>query len=302
MTGTMSNIASNAISSVSSTSPATPFSRSPPDTCAAFSSTPSPTQWLDDAPRYMPGVVTVVDLERLSSTSLLDVRSSLHDPLPSCTYVSGPGSSGSAPTSGQAPVMGTAGQGPVMGSGQGGCCTSNAPSGCTQGEQDSQAYPGNDQTQTGPMQAPHSNASSLPLQNTTSGAAPGNAQTIGVTAQSIAAPLQSLSSTRAGTRLSAGDVSMCSTSVLAHFLATAGEAVHRLEWDVSGCVLVVASLRGHQFHVFRMLLHPLHPRLTSVSHLYVLNRGGTDCIVRTFSLPSSLHLQNIPWFPRWSGE
>ena len=45
-------------------------------------------------------------------------------------------------------------------------------------------------------------------------------------------------------------------------------------------LLVTADCQGHDFHVFRILAHPLLAAQAAVRHLYTLHRGDTEAQVR----------------------
>jgi len=63
-------------------------------------------------------------------------------------------------------------------------------------------------------------------------------------------------------------------AVVAHFLAH-NKAVVALQWDHSGSLLLTADRPGHNFHLFRVVAHPLGSAFASVHHLYTLYRGDT---------------------------
>ena len=64
------------------------------------------------------------------------------------------------------------------------------------------------------------------------------------------------------------------TAVVAHFLAHT-KAIVALQWDHSGSLLLTADRPGHNFHLFRVVAHPLGSAFSSVHHLYTLYRGDT---------------------------
>ncbi len=47
----------------------------------------------------------------------------------------------------------------------------------------------------------------------------------------------------------------------------------------SGALLLSADTFGQDFHIFRVLPHPMCPSLGSVHHLYILHRGETMATV-----------------------
>ena len=47
----------------------------------------------------------------------------------------------------------------------------------------------------------------------------------------------------------------------------------------SGALLLSANTFGQDFHIFRVLPHPMCPSLGSVHHLYTLHRGETMATV-----------------------
>merc|ERR1719394_1514616 len=62
--------------------------------------------------------------------------------------------------------------------------------------------------------------------------------------------------------------------VVAHFLAHT-RAIVALQWDASGSLLLTADKPGHNFHLFRIVAHPLGSAFAAVHHLYTLYRGDT---------------------------
>ena len=62
--------------------------------------------------------------------------------------------------------------------------------------------------------------------------------------------------------------------VVAHFVAH-NKAVVALQWDHSGSLLLTADKPGHNFHLFRIVAHPLGSSFAAVHHLYTLYRGDT---------------------------
>ena len=71
------------------------------------------------------------------------------------------------------------------------------------------------------------------------------------------------------------DINNCKLEgVVAHFLAHT-KAIVALQWDQSGSLLLTADKPGHNFHLFRLVAHPLGSAFASVHHLYTLYRGDT---------------------------
>ena len=71
------------------------------------------------------------------------------------------------------------------------------------------------------------------------------------------------------------DINTCRLEgVVAHFLAHT-KAIVALQWDQSGSLLLTADKPGHNFHLFRIVAHPLGSAFASVHHLYTLYRGDT---------------------------
>lgn len=62
--------------------------------------------------------------------------------------------------------------------------------------------------------------------------------------------------------------------VVAHFVAH-NKAIVALQWDPSGSLLLSADKPGHNFHLFRIVAHPLGSAFAAVHHLYTLYRGDT---------------------------
>merc|ERR1719232_2157633 len=62
--------------------------------------------------------------------------------------------------------------------------------------------------------------------------------------------------------------------VVARFLAHT-RAIVALQWDASGSLLLTADKPGHNFHLFRIVAHPLGSAFAAVHHLYTLYRGDT---------------------------
>ncbi|KAL4223089.1 Breast carcinoma amplified sequence 3 [Mactra antiquata] len=67
--------------------------------------------------------------------------------------------------------------------------------------------------------------------------------------------------------------------LIAHFHAHANEPVSNLAFDPTGTLLVTACKLGHNFHVFRLMAHPVSSSLGAVHHLYTLHRGETTAKV-----------------------
>ncbi|KAH3885460.1 BCAS3 microtubule associated cell migration factor-like isoform X2 [Dreissena polymorpha] len=67
--------------------------------------------------------------------------------------------------------------------------------------------------------------------------------------------------------------------LLAHFHAHANEPVAHMAFDPTGTLLVTACKLGHNFHVFRLMAHPVSSSLGAVHHLYTLHRGDTTAKV-----------------------
>ncbi|CAB4015658.1 Breast carcinoma-amplified sequence 3-like, partial [Paramuricea clavata] len=66
---------------------------------------------------------------------------------------------------------------------------------------------------------------------------------------------------------------------IAHFPAHTGQPIAALAFDSSGSLLFTADTFGQDFHIFRVLPHPMCPSLGSVHHLYILHRGETMATV-----------------------
>ncbi|XP_028400355.1 breast carcinoma-amplified sequence 3-like isoform X2 [Dendronephthya gigantea] len=66
---------------------------------------------------------------------------------------------------------------------------------------------------------------------------------------------------------------------MAHFPAHTGQPIASLAFDPSGSLLFSADTFGQNFHIFRILPHPMCPSLGSVHHLYILHRGETMATV-----------------------
>lgn len=67
--------------------------------------------------------------------------------------------------------------------------------------------------------------------------------------------------------------------LIAHFPAHATEPVTALEFDRSGSMLLTADRLGHNFHLYRIMAHPISCSLGAVHHLYTLYRGDTTAKV-----------------------
>lgn len=67
--------------------------------------------------------------------------------------------------------------------------------------------------------------------------------------------------------------------LVAHFPAHASEPVTAMSFDPSGTLLLTVDRLGHNFHLFRILAHPLSCSLGAVHHLYTLHRGDTTAHV-----------------------
>lgn len=70
--------------------------------------------------------------------------------------------------------------------------------------------------------------------------------------------------------------------IVAHFVAHT-KAIVALEWDPSGSLLLTADKPGHNFHLFRIVAHPLGSAFASVHHLYTLYRGDTPGSVQVIN-------------------
>lgn len=68
--------------------------------------------------------------------------------------------------------------------------------------------------------------------------------------------------------------------LIAHFHAHANEPVANMAFDPTGTLLVTACKLGHNFHVFRLMAHPVSSSLGAVHHLYTLHRGETTAKVQ----------------------
>ena len=53
-----------------------------------------------------------------------------------------------------------------------------------------------------------------------------------------------------------------------------------LQWDPSGSLLLTADKPGNNFHLFRVVAHPLGSSFAAVHHLYTLYRGDTPGTVQ----------------------
>ncbi|XP_078722069.1 BCAS3 microtubule associated cell migration factor isoform X1 [Lampetra fluviatilis] len=85
-----------------------------------------------------------------------------------------------------------------------------------------------------------------------------------------------------------GQVEVCEEGegdgVVAHFPAHDGTPISAMTFDPSGLLLVTADAQGHDFHVFRVMAHPLVSAQAAVHHLYTLHRGDTDAQVQDLSV------------------
>ena len=67
--------------------------------------------------------------------------------------------------------------------------------------------------------------------------------------------------------------------LVAHFPAHATEPVAALAFDPSGTMLLTCDRLGHNFHLYRIMVHPWSCSLGAVHHLYTLYRGDTTAKV-----------------------
>ena len=67
--------------------------------------------------------------------------------------------------------------------------------------------------------------------------------------------------------------------IIAHFPAHANEPLAAMEFDPSGMLLLTACRLGHNFHIFRIMVHPWSSSLGAVHHLFTLHRGDTTAKV-----------------------
>lgn len=67
--------------------------------------------------------------------------------------------------------------------------------------------------------------------------------------------------------------------LVAHFQAHVNEPVAAMQFDPSGTLLLTACKLGHNFHIFRIMAHPLCSSQGAVHHLYTLHRGETTATV-----------------------
>jgi hypothetical protein len=58
-----------------------------------------------------------------------------------------------------------------------------------------------------------------------------------------------------------------------------------IAFSSSGALLLSADTFGQDFHIFRVLPHPMCPSLGSVHHLYTLHRGETMATVMNDHFP-----------------
>ncbi|XP_014680165.1 PREDICTED: breast carcinoma-amplified sequence 3 homolog [Priapulus caudatus] len=68
--------------------------------------------------------------------------------------------------------------------------------------------------------------------------------------------------------------------LVAHFPAHASEPVAAMTFDPSGTLLLTACRLGHNFHVFRVMAHPVCSSQGALHHLYTLHRGDTTATVQ----------------------
>uniref|UniRef100_UPI00358F517D BCAS3 microtubule associated cell migration factor isoform X1 n=1 Tax=Myxine glutinosa TaxID=7769 RepID=UPI00358F517D len=73
-------------------------------------------------------------------------------------------------------------------------------------------------------------------------------------------------------------------AIVAHFPAHDHRPISALAFDASGMLLVTADCQGHDFHVFRILAHPLLAAQAAVRHLYTLHRGDTEAQVQDITM------------------
>nr|CAB3225211.1 breast carcinoma-amplified sequence 3 homolog [Phallusia mammillata] len=70
------------------------------------------------------------------------------------------------------------------------------------------------------------------------------------------------------------------STVVAHFIAHAGQPITCLEFCSSGRMLATADALGHSFHVYSVYPHPGGSPMGAVHHLYTLWRGETSAQVQ----------------------
>lgn len=62
---------------------------------------------------------------------------------------------------------------------------------------------------------------------------------------------------------------------VAHFVAHSDSAIGHMMFGFGGQLLLTGSISATVFNVFLLHLHPKSSALTSVQHIYTLNRGST---------------------------
>ncbi|XP_039270826.2 BCAS3 microtubule associated cell migration factor-like isoform X1 [Styela clava] len=71
-------------------------------------------------------------------------------------------------------------------------------------------------------------------------------------------------------------------AIVAHFPAHS-QPVVCMKFSNCGSLIATADKRGHSFHVFSILPHPVTPRMGAVHHIYSLYRGDTSARVQEIS-------------------
>ncbi|ELU13646.1 hypothetical protein CAPTEDRAFT_150615 [Capitella teleta] len=71
--------------------------------------------------------------------------------------------------------------------------------------------------------------------------------------------------------------------LVSHFPAHASEPVTAMAFDPTGTMLLTVDRLGHNFHLFRIMAHPLSCSLGAVHHLYTLHRGDTTAAIQDIS-------------------
>lgn len=74
-------------------------------------------------------------------------------------------------------------------------------------------------------------------------------------------------------------------AIVTHFPAHE-QPVVCMKFSHCGSLLATADKRGHSFHVFSILPHPVTPRMGAVHHIYSLYRGDTSAKVQEISFSS----------------
>lgn len=77
---------------------------------------------------------------------------------------------------------------------------------------------------------------------------------------------------------------MNANDYVAHFQAHSGIPISHLKFSHGGQLLLTSSVTGTVFNVFLLHLHPTVSSLSSIQHIYTLNRGNTAAKVNIFVL------------------